>query len=84
MYNEFYEAWLAEVGLIEQPANPVEPVALGGSLSGHVGGAATLAATYAASYMMLRSGNPHLMAAGGAILLIPDPVIYGIGYWIFD
>ena len=50
----------------------------------HVAGAATLAGTYIAAGMMIRTGNPYLMAAGGTILLIPDPIIYGIGYVLFD
>ena len=53
-------------------------------MSGHVGGATTLAATYVAAGLLIRSGNPYAMAAGGLILAIPDPIIYGIGYVIFD
>lgn len=83
--NPYKQAWMDECGLIYQSANPTTPVQANTSdMSGHIGGAATLAGTYAASYLMLRSGNPALMATGAGILLVPDPIIYGIGYWIFD
>ena len=85
MKNQYFDDWYQTSQLIfdgvKHGHQTMESSGLDGS---HIGGAATLAGTYLAAGIMLKTGNPYLMAAGGAILLIPDPVIYGIGYVLFD
>ena len=83
MKNQHYDDWYHASQLIfDAPRQGI--VKEGTDMSGHIGGAATLAGTYLAAGLLLKSGNPYAMAAGGLILAIPDPVIYGIGYVLFD
>lgn len=46
-------------------------------------GALTLAFSYAAASALVASKNPVGVGIGTAIFLIPDPVIFGIGYGLF-
>ena len=81
--NQYKEAWYQHTQLMYDVTKPPTHVDENASM-GHIGGAAVLGGTYVAAGLMIRSGNPAAMAAGAAILAIPDPVIYAVGYWIFE
>ena len=83
LMNEYKEAWYQHTQMNYDIANQPRHVDDSASM-GHIGGAAVLGGTYIAAGLMIRSGNPAAIAAGAAILAIPDPVIYAVGYWIFD
>ena len=46
-------------------------------------GALTLASSYIVASALVASKNPVGVGIGTAIFLIPDPVIFGIGYGLF-
>jgi hypothetical protein len=83
LMNEYYNAWYQHTQMNYDIANQPRHTDDSASM-GHFGGAAVLGGTYIAAGLMIRSGNPAAIAAGAAILAIPDPVIYAVGYWIFD
>lgn len=47
-------------------------------------GAAAVATSYVVAGMLIRSANPYGIAAGTAILLVPDVVWFAAGYSLFD
>lgn len=84
MSNQYYDQWYQSTQILHDYNQVGFHQDDSASHSGHLGGAAVLGGTYVAAGLMIRSGNPYAMAAGAAILAIPDPVIYAVGYWIFD
>lgn len=82
--NEYKQSWYEHTQLMYDPITQSTSHQDDSASMGHIGGAAVLGGTYVAAGLMIRSGHPAAVAAGAAILAIPDPVIYAVGYWIFD
>jgi hypothetical protein len=78
--NEYWERWYETIQILEELPNDTNEPGL--SHDKVVAGGATLAASYIAAGLLIKSKNPYAMTLGGAILLIPDPVIFGIGYYL--
>lgn len=86
--NPFYEDWLvASGGLIpailkthEQQKETAE------STSGHIGGLMAVGASYAAIgfFVVIDGPLPFGDAIAVGIALVPDPVWYGLGYWLAE
>lgn len=47
-------------------------------------GSAAVATSYVVAGMLIRTANPYGIAAGTAILLVPDVVWFAAGYSLFD
>lgn len=47
-------------------------------------GTAAVATSYVVAGMLIRTANPYGIAAGTAILLVPDVVWFAAGYSLFD
>jgi len=47
-------------------------------------GTAAVATSYVVATGLIRTANPYGIAAGTAILLVPDVVWFGLGYSLFD
>jgi len=47
-------------------------------------GATAVATSYVVAGMLIRTANPYGVAAGTAILLVPDVVWFAAGYSLFD
>lgn len=49
-----------------------------------VAGASAVATSYVVAGMLIRTANPYGIAAGTAVLLVPDVVWFAAGYSLFD
>lgn len=82
MKNEFFEDWYHASQIFEN-ALITSQNEEDGIFTPATAGALTLAASYAVASALVASKNPIGVGIGTAIFLIPDPVIFGIGYGLF-
>lgn len=76
--NEYWEQWYeATQVLSEMPLDSDDHDLSNLQIAA---GTAVLSASYVAATLLIKTKNPYAVAIGTGILLVPDPVIFGIGY----
>ena len=80
--NEYLEDWYHASQIFENALNTSQNEE-DGIFTPATAGALTLAVSYTVASALVASKNPVGIGIGTAIFLIPDPVIFGIGYGLF-
>lgn len=83
MKNEWFEDWYHASQILDAALTSSQNEE-DGIFTPATAGALTLAISYAAASALVASKNPVGVGIGTAIFLIPDPVIFGIGYGLFS
>jgi hypothetical protein len=80
--NQYFEDWYHASQIFENALNTSQTQE-DGIFTPATAGALALSISYAAASALVATKNPVAVSIGTAIFLIPDPVIFGIGYGLF-